>query len=267
MLLFVPQQLSLTLETKEPPKARRSSSSSQEADLNADIMRVWVEPSDGREEGEESADDDGSIKERKITQFDVTVDRYMWDRMIQGPVDFDAFKMKPDTTKDTKAEEVPQRPFDLQIEYTIRPRADLSENATYANHASAVKRLKSMAALILPNLEATNERERRLEAELSKNPEALQRYKEDKKSGIAPGMPRAPGQIDLFRLDDEGSVESPDPDSELEEGSEEEGEMGAAEADAMKGEGQWRAAGENIWSLRKLAQRGARAREAERAQP
>ncbi|PWN19749.1 Pet127-domain-containing protein [Microstroma glucosiphilum] len=264
--LYPDRQLSLTLETKEPPRTRRSSSS-QEVDPNADLMRVWVEPSDARQEGEESAEDDGSIKERKITQFDVTVDRYMWDRIIQGPVDFDAFKMKPSTTKGNQAEEVSLRPFDLQVEYTIRPRGDLSENATYANHDTAVKRLKSMAALILPNLEATNARERRLEAELSKNPEALQRYKEDKKSGIAPGMPRAPGQIDLFRLDDEGSVETPDSDSGLDDGSEEDAMISEAEAAITKGQGQWRAAGENIWSLRKLAQKGARDREAERAQP
>ena len=46
-------------------------------------------------------------------------------------------------------------------------------------------------------MEALNEREREREMQLSKNPEALEKFLEDRRTGKAAGMPLAPGQVVL----------------------------------------------------------------------
>lgn len=55
----------------------------------------------------------------------------------------------------------------------------------------------SITALVLPNVDAINERERYRETQLAANPKALRRFLEERKNGIAPGMPRVPGQAPI----------------------------------------------------------------------
>lgn len=185
-------------------------------------MRVWIRPRGA----------DGEPLPDQITQLDVVVDRYIFGRLVQGPVDFAAVdegldkehsmagEGLPSSSTGSKGSDYPltRRPTDWHVEYSMAARTDLSPSEARANLEAALGRTKQLAALITPNVEAINERERRLEAELARNPDALLKYKRDKHSGVAAGMPRARGQVELFALGEDEievdeSVDVPPEDS------------------------------------------------------
>lgn len=171
------------------------------------------------------------------------------------------------------------------LDYIIRPRTDLDQKAIEEVQGAAVERQRNMAALILPNIDAVNEREYKLEEELSRNPAALQKYKEDKRSGVASGMPAAPGQVDLFSMLNNGesvtAAAAPSPATEDDaEGEEDREGSPDAEEDArdvrfdedpatMQDEmARWRQADLTVQALRTRAVQGAReAREIEENDP
>lgn len=72
----------------------------------------------------------------------------------------------------------------------------ISETEIKKNLNQLRQRQKKLNVLTLPNVEAINIRDRERETELAKNPEALIQFLEDRVSGVAAGMPRAPGQIE-----------------------------------------------------------------------
>lgn len=147
----------------------------------------------------DGADPDDPSAEKRLLQFDVQVDRYLSDSLVQGPVDFNApqgYEIDP-----AKEDEIARRqraelpPLKWSVEYAIRPRADLSVAATKENLQRVRSRQAIVAPLTLPNVSAINEREALREATLAENQEALEQYYRDRETGVAMGMPRAPGQV------------------------------------------------------------------------
>ena len=98
-----------------------------------------------------------------------------------------------------------------EIDYSICPRPDLTEPKIRSNLDSVRSRQASLNSLILPNVEALNRREQFRTDSLAANPQALQRFLEERKSGIAAGMPLAPGQLSAG----EAEQQAPLPDDVL----------------------------------------------------
>ncbi|SJX66031.1 related to PET127-component of mitochondrial translation system [Sporisorium reilianum f. sp. reilianum] len=176
--MFARQTLKITVETKEKSEAG---------------MTVYVEPA------EVAATSDAAKPTRTIAQLDVTVDRYLDSGLMLGPVDFSHL---PGRRIDPMSDDEIERrlraslpPVRWEIDYSISPRPDLTE-AKIRTHLDAVRaKQASLNSLILPNVEALNQRERYRTDELAKNPDALARFLEERKTGVAAGMPLAPGQV------------------------------------------------------------------------
>lgn len=138
-------------------------------------------------------------REKKLLQLDIQVDRYLGEDLVRGPVDFslpNGYRINLATEDEiTRRKRASLPPLDWSLEYSITPRSDLSAEATSENLQKIMSRKEGLAPLILPNLEALNEREKLRELELSVNETALQKFFEDRKSGAAVGMPAAPGQV------------------------------------------------------------------------
>lgn len=135
----------------------------------------------------------------RLMQFDVQVDRYLSDSLVKGPIDFNAPKghgidaSSEDEISRRRRAKLP--PLKWNIEYSIQPRSDLSMEVTQANLAKVRSRQALVAPLIMPNVRAINERERQREKALSQNQDALARYLRERETGVAIGMPPAPGQV------------------------------------------------------------------------
>ncbi|CBQ71004.1 related to PET127-component of mitochondrial translation system [Sporisorium reilianum SRZ2] len=176
--MFARQTLKITVETKEKSEVG---------------MTVYVEPA------EVAATSDAAKPTRTIAQLDVTVDRYLDGGLMLGPVDFSHL---PGRRIDPMSDDEIERrlraslpPVRWEIDYSISPRPDLTE-AKIRTHLDAVRaKQASLNSLILPNVEALNQRERYRTDELAKNPDALARFLEERKTGVAAGMPLAPGQM------------------------------------------------------------------------
>lgn len=196
--LYPGEQVHLTLDTQEI---------SEQGD-NPDCMRVFVQRA-GREGEAES--------EREVRYFDVVVDRFVNGRYARGAIDFKSKALEQEARgndggggANTAAEEsstsTPPPPPSLTLDYAVVLRDDVPAS-TVRNYLSLIRaKQTSISQLVMPNIDAVNDRERRLQAELARNPLALQRYAADKKSGVAIGLPRAPGQVDLFSVDEGGVV-------------------------------------------------------------
>lgn len=218
--LYPGRTLRLTFETPEI----RSSANQSDRGNSENVMQVWVQPKE----------QDGSVAAGEVTQLDVTVDRYFRDSLIKGPISFKELKRQEDEGFDDVTEEdeiaesmigrtalsAKNRPFEWSIEWMIDPRPDLDKTKIYEKLEQATSRLQGMTSLVLPDIDYVNEREVRLQKELSRSPAALLKYKQDKHSGVAAGMPRAPGQVELFALDDDG-VEASQLIANMQEGSNE----------------------------------------------
>ncbi|CAO1623237.1 unnamed protein product [Parajaminaea phylloscopi] len=205
--LYPGKALRMTFET---PEVRSSGNTSprggQTAGTSEDVMSVWVQPKGA----------DGTVVPDEITQLDVTVDRYLRGALVKGPISFKELARQESegfgdaVQADVIAESMIQgkqsspgvRPIDWTIEWMIDSRPQLKKEAIFERLDHAVSRLRSMSSLVLPEIEYVNDREVRLQTELSQSPAALLKYKQDKHSGVAAGMPRAPGQVELFALDD-----------------------------------------------------------------
>jgi hypothetical protein len=139
-----------------------------------------------------------ALRDRSLLQLDVEVDRYLADDLIVGPVDFNipsGYRIN-----DAMEDEISRRKrlslplLNWSVEYSITPRNDLNIHSTQENLRKVIARREEVSPLIMPNMQALNEREKMRERELSKNESALQKYFEDRKSGVALGMPSPPGQ-------------------------------------------------------------------------
>ncbi|PWZ01601.1 Pet127-domain-containing protein, partial [Testicularia cyperi] len=154
-------------------------------------MSIYVEPADSPVTPDQTMP-------RTIVQLDVTVDRFLDGGLVQGPVDFTVLPgRKVDPMTDDEIERRLRQSLPAvkwEIDYSISPRPDLTEAKIRSNLDSVRQKQASLNSLILPNIEALNEREQFRTEELSKNPEALQRFLEERASGAAAGMPLAPGQ-------------------------------------------------------------------------
>ncbi|TKY87767.1 hypothetical protein EX895_003348 [Sporisorium graminicola] len=206
--MFEGQTLKITVETKEKSEAG---------------MTVYVEPAHSPsqpKEGVEPTANSEAGSSRSIAQLDITVDRYLDGGLMLGPVDFSHLPgRRIDPFSDDEIERRMRSSLPAvrwEIDYSISPRPDLTESKI-RTHLDAVRaKQASLNSLILPNVEALNERERYRTDELAKNPEALARFLEERKTGVAAGMPLAPGQVSAAQATTEGvAKEAPLPEDVL----------------------------------------------------
>lgn len=201
---------------------------------------------------EEQCEEDGKAGRRhKVLQLDVVVDRYLGDELVKGPVDFtvpSGYRVNEameDEISRRKRASLP--PLNWSIEYSITPRHDLTQRQIKEKLQKTMQRKEDLAPLILPNIAALNERERLREEELSKDEAVLARFYQDRKSGLAMGMPVAPGQIQAEEL-------------KVSVGSKDEDGVDAASADLKEGNEkpvqQWKKRTSAIERLRELARLG-----------
>lgn len=214
---FPDDTLKITMDAQNDPLGREESH-----------LLVFVTP----ESGEQSESDDGekSLGNSKTLLLQVHVDRYLSGDLVHGPVNFS--QPKGYTIDVSSEDEIARRerselpPLEWKVEYSITPRSELTEEETEAKLRKVRKRQTNLAALLMPNVEALNERERERELQLSKNPEALEKFLEDRRTGKAPGMPPAPGQVVLGITDNVSSKEAESDRSSEEQEVEEESQSG-----------------------------------------
>lgn len=212
--MFPEQTLKITIETKEKSQAG---------------MSVYVEPAStpvtsAATDSEAETATPGQGGERSIVQLDVTVDRYLDGGLMMGPVDFSQL---PGRRIDPLSEDEIERRMRAslpavrwEIDYSISPRPELSE-AQIRSHLDAVRaKQASLNSLILPNVDALNQREHYRTQQLAVNPDALHRFLQERASGVAAGMPLAPGQL---------SASTPRPDDVLTPTAEPEADTDAAQ--------------------------------------
>ncbi|MCO5589751.1 hypothetical protein L7F22_043720 [Adiantum nelumboides] len=181
--------LRITMDAQNDPLGREESH-----------LLVFVTPESVSEEVETN-EGKNILGNSKTILLEVHVDRYLSGALVHGPVNFSQPKgyaidvSREDEIARRERSELP--PLEWKVEYSITPRSDLSQEETETKLQRVRKRQTNLAALLLPNVEALNERERERELQLSKNPEALEKFLEDRRTGKAPGMPPAPGQVVL----------------------------------------------------------------------
>lgn len=196
-------------------------------------------------------------QEPSIVQLQVSFDRYLSDAHVTGPVDFSAAQGRP--ASQGPVDEIERRrhaklpSLEWSLEYAISPCSYLSQNQIRQNLAKIRKRQESVAPLLLPNVEAINEREEFRERELAKNPEALKRFWEDRRSGAAVGMPMAPGQTPIRT---EGEMPGIESSGEEETSEDVEGAATAKTSTDRGNETKWKKINEGILRLRQLAKLG-----------
>ncbi|GAC98790.1 RNA processing-related protein, mitochondrial RNA degradation [Pseudozyma hubeiensis SY62] len=187
--VFPGESLKITVESKE----RKAEA------VGLAGMSVYVEPANASSSSTERDGEGGEKTKRTIAQLDITVDRYLDGGLMLGPVDFTHLPgRRIDPLSDDEIERRMRSslpPVRWEIDYSISPRPDLTEAKIRSNLDGVRAKQASLNSLILPNVDALNAREQYRTDELAKNPEALQRFLEERKSGVAAGMPLAPGQV------------------------------------------------------------------------
>lgn len=136
----------------------------------------------------------------RIMQLDVTMDRYLNDALVRGPVD-PASLNGPMT--DAQLEEVRNGRSaktslsDLQwhVDYCITPRHELNQEQMRSNLQDIRQRQQTLQAMCIPNVDSLNEREGERVDALAQYEPALIRFLQERENGKAIGMPRAPGQL------------------------------------------------------------------------
>lgn len=135
----------------------------------------------------------------RLLQWDVTMDRYLNDALVRGPVDFAALRAP---FNDAQLEDMVQgRQGDgfgaiaWHVDYHIQPRDDLPEEKMRATLQDIRNRQRTMQSMCLPNVDLLNEREKYRVDVLKKRPDALRRFLQEREDGTAIGMPLAPGQL------------------------------------------------------------------------
>lgn len=165
---FPEQTLGLTMETR----------------AGASAMTVLVEASESDE----------------IMQMDVTMDRYLNDALVRGPVD-PAMLHGPATAaqwedvRTGRATGTNLAELDWHVDYCITPRKDLSAAHMRNNLQDIRQRQQTLQSMCVPNVEKLNEREAYRIDVLSQRESALKRFLQERENGVAMGMPRAPGQL------------------------------------------------------------------------
>lgn len=218
--------------------------------------KVEAEPAIQKDQG---SDDEQKDQERQrgkdLIQLDVQVDRYLGDDLVKGPVDFTtptAYRINEGMEDEiTRRKRANLPPLNWSLEYMIKPRMDLTPHQVQENLRNILARKEGLSPLILPNMELLNERERMREQELSKNEAALQKFYEDRKSGLAMGMPPAPGQISLGEREDKVSVGATDGDAQAASADVKEAKAGEA-----RGKQLWKKKTSAVERLRQLARLG-----------
>ncbi|KAJ9478695.1 putative mitochondrial translation system component PET127 [Pseudozyma hubeiensis] len=187
--VFPGESLKITVESKE----RKAEA------VGLAGMSVYVEPANASSSAPSDGDEGGAKTKRTIAQLDITVDKYLDGGLMLGPVDFTHLPgRRVDPLSDDEIERRMRSslpPVRWEIDYSISPRPDLTEAKIRSNLDGVRARQASLNSLILPNVEALNAREQYRTDELAKNPQALQRFLDERKSGVAAGMPLAPGQM------------------------------------------------------------------------
>lgn len=185
--MFPEQTLKITIEAKEKGESG---------------MTVFVEPASPS--SPTFTENSTGKQERSIAQLDITVDRYLDGGLMLGPIDFSHLPgRRIDPLSDDEIERRIRSslpPVRWEIDYSISPRPDLTEPKIRSNLDAVRGRQASLNSLILPNVEALNAREQFRTEELAKNPEALKRFLEERASGVAAGMPLAPGQLSADKV-------------------------------------------------------------------
>lgn len=177
--MFPEETLKITVETKE------------KSDVG---MTVYVEPAEPSQSCSSA-----ESKKRSIAQLDITVDRFLDGGLMLGPVDFSYLPgRRIDPLSDDEIERrlrssLPSVKW--EIDYSISPRPDLTQSNIRKNLNAVRAKQASLNSLILPNVDALNQREQYRTNELAKNPPALARFLQERRTGVAPGMPLAPGQF------------------------------------------------------------------------
>ena len=146
----------------------------------------------------------------RLLQWDVTMDRYLNDALVRGPVDFAALRAP---LNDAQLEDMVQgRQGDgfgaivWHVDYHIQPRDDLPEEKMRATLQDIRNRQRTMQSMCLPNVDLLNEREKYRVDVLKKRPDALRRFLQEREDGTAIGMPLAPGQLTARALMDRGGL-------------------------------------------------------------
>ncbi|KAJ1020099.1 hypothetical protein NDA16_004379 [Ustilago loliicola] len=191
--MFPEKTLKITIEAKEKGEGMGG-------------MSVFVEPADTSTTTTSTpeTETDAGRKERSMAQLDITVDRYLDGGLMLGPIDFSYLPgRRIDPLSDDEIERRMRSslpPVKWEIDYSISPRPDLTEAKIRANLDAVRAKQASLNSLILPNVEALNAREQYRTEELAKNPEALKRFLAERASGVAAGMPLAPGQLSAEKV-------------------------------------------------------------------
>lgn len=136
----------------------------------------------------------------QIMQFDVTMDRYLNDALVRGPVnpagingalsDAQLEEVRTGRSSQTNLSELT-----WHVDYCIMPRYDLSTTHMQSNLQDVRQRQQALQSMCVPNIQKLNEREGHRVDVLAKRPQALTRFLEERENGRAIGMPRAPGQL------------------------------------------------------------------------
>ncbi|WFD43312.1 hypothetical protein MPSI1_001973 [Malassezia psittaci] len=170
---FPKQSLSLTLETRS----------------GANVMNVYVQSED----------------QQRIMQFDVSMDRYLNDALVRGPVDAAGLQsVSESSSREPHAKshttQPGQRSLSWYVDYCILPRRDLSAAQMRKNLQEVRQRQNAMQSMVVPNVEKLNQLEKYRIDTLAKRPEALKRFLEERENGKAIGMPLAPGQLSTRQI-------------------------------------------------------------------
>lgn len=138
-----------------------------------------------------------SVASSAIVQFEVTMDRYLNQALVRGPVNFSMLNgplthAQLEDVRCGRLENIAN--VDWHVQYCITPRKDLSEGKVRENLQEIRQRQRLMRSLCMPNIDLLNARESARIDTLSKHPEALERFLKERENGPAYGMPLAPGQ-------------------------------------------------------------------------
>lgn len=139
-----------------------------------------------------------STTSTKIFLLEVTMDRYLNDALVNGPVNFSQFHRPANHAEVEdmqRGRHIPHlRDIDWHVNYCITLRDDLSEAEVRAKLQRIHTRQRIMRTMCQPNVAKLNARESHRVQTLARKPGALERFLHERENGPAVGMPLAPGQ-------------------------------------------------------------------------
>ncbi|PKI84600.1 Pet127p [Malassezia vespertilionis] len=142
---------------------------------------------------------------KKITQLDVSMDRYLNDALVRGPVDATALygplsEAQLEDMRCGRTKLPGKKGLSWHVEYAIAPRHDLTEDQIRKHLGEIRRRQQALQVMCQPNVDLLNAREEHRVNVLAKRSKSLGRFLHERENGIAVGMPLAPGQLSTREL-------------------------------------------------------------------